>query len=131
MPKSATYALLALAAVAAAGAGCNDEDHDEAADIARLAAMEAQIDALIGDAACTGGDDCRKVAFGAKPCGGPWEYKIFAAAKLDTAELARLVKAYNDHNAVLNVRWGWVSDCAYVTEPAVGCVEGRCRAVVP
>ncbi|MFN2369620.1 MAG: hypothetical protein ABR506_00545 [Candidatus Krumholzibacteriia bacterium] len=131
MGKRATCALLAVAALAAAAAGCNDEERDQAADVARLEAKEAEIDALIGDAACAGGADCRAVAFGAKPCGGPWQYKVYAAAKVDTVELLRLIEDYNATNARLNETWGWASDCAFVSEPAVDCVEGRCRAVVP
>lgn len=131
MGMRAVCALLAVAALAAAATGCKDEDRDPAADIAQLAAMEAEIDALIGDAACPGGADCRAVAFGAKPCGGPWKYKVYAAAKVDTVALLRLIEDYNATNARLNEAWGWVSDCAFVSEPAVDCVEGRCRAVEP
>lgn len=131
MCRTIACALVVLAVLAGAGPGCVEPDEDEAADVARLEAMEREIDDLIGDAACAGGADCRAVAFGAKPCGGPWTYKVFSVATVDTAELLRLVKTYNTYNARLNETWGWASDCAFVGEPDVDCVEGRCRAVVP
>ena len=120
-----------LLALVAAAAGCKDEDHDEDRDRARLLEMEAEIDTLIGAAPCKGDEDCRAVAFGAKPCGGPWSYKVYAAAAVDTAALLDLVRRYNEFNATLNERWGWASDCMHVAEPEVACVEGRCEAVVP
>ncbi len=128
MRRIGITSLLALLAVAALAAGCQG-DPDEAGDLARLQAMEAEIDDLIGDAACQGAGDCRAVAFGAKPCGGPWTYKVFAASQVDTVELLRLVAAYNKHNELLNERWGWMSDCMHVSEPGVDCLDGHCRAV--
>ena len=122
--------LAALLAAGGAGPGCND-DQGEVTDLARLKAMEENIDALIADAPCKGGDDCRAIAFGAKPCGGPWKYKVFSATAVDTTELKRLVKNYNDFNVVLNDRYGWLSDCSYVGEPDVGCVAGHCQVVTP
>lgn len=131
MGKTHVYTLLVMAALAGLGAGCIEPEENEADDIAMLEAMEREIDALIGDAACTGGADCRAVAFGAKPCGGPWTYKVFSAAEVDTTELWRRIAAYNNYNARLNETWNWASDCAFVTEPAVGCVEGSCQVVIP
>ena len=111
-------------------AACKDEDPaDEDADRARLARMEAEIDTLIGEAVCLDPADCRAIAFGDKPCGGPWSYKIYSVAGLDTLQLADQVAAYNKFNKVLNDRYGWMSDCMVVTPPRIGCVEGRCGVV--
>jgi len=112
-------------------AACNDEEDpfDEAVDRARLSKMEAEIDDLIGDATCKDTKDCRSIAFGDKPCGGPWSYKIYSVADLDTLQLAGLVAAHKKFNGVLNMRYGWVSDCRFVMPPDIDCVEGRCAAV--
>ncbi len=116
-------------------AACNDEEDplDEAADRARLVKMETEIDDLIGEATCKDAKDCRSIAFGDKPCGGPWSYKIYSVSDLDSlqlADLADLVDAYNKFNGVLNERYGWMSDCMVVMPPNIDCVEGRCVAVV-
>ena len=42
---------------------------------------------LIGDAACKSDADCRAIAFGDKPCGGPWSYKIYSVTSVDTVEV--------------------------------------------
>jgi hypothetical protein len=113
-------------------AACNDEDDpfDEAADRARLDKMEAEIDDLIGEATCKDAKDCRSIAFGDKPCGGPWSYKIYSVSGLDTLQLAGLVAAHKKFNGVLNMRYGWMSDCMVVMSPNIDCVEGHCVAVV-
>lgn len=116
-------ALLGLVALAVPA--CHPKDREEE-DRARLAAMEAEIDAFIQDRSCASDGDCRVIAFGAKPCGGPWTYKVWSAATVDSTELARLVADYNAYNAELNRKWGWASTCDYVLPPTVGCVDGSC-----
>jgi hypothetical protein len=105
-----------------------DTQRSQERDLAKLTEMEAQIDALIGEAKCTDGAQCKVVVFGAKPCGGPWKYKIYSKATVST-ELAKYVDAYNAFNRELNSRYGFISDCGLVTPPAVMCRDGRCVAV--
>ncbi|HET9253049.1 MAG TPA: hypothetical protein VFP58_13130 [Candidatus Eisenbacteria bacterium] len=109
--------------------GCDEKD--EAADIARLEEMEARIDEMIANRACTAGGSCRIIAFGAKPCGGPWEYKIYSAEHVDTLALQRAVKEYNEFNREANERHGWLSDCSVPMQPNVACYQGNCEVVAP
>lgn len=126
-----TAALLAVALVGAAA--CNNGSEfppsNEQADLARLQELEAEIDSLIGDAACKKSEDCRAIAFGDKPCGGPWSYKVYSVTSVDTLKVARLVDDYNKFNRVLNERYGWMSDCMVVSEPRVGNIDGRCARI--
>ncbi|MCK4655569.1 MAG: hypothetical protein KAT85_01020, partial [candidate division Zixibacteria bacterium] len=69
---------------------------DESEDIAKLGRMEKQILAFSCDAQCTDSTDCRRIAFGDKPCGGPWKYLIYSASTIDTMELQRMVASYNE-----------------------------------
>ncbi len=111
-------------------AACNDEEPpNEAADRARLDKMETEVDDLIGDATCKDAKECRVMAFGAKPCGGPWSFKIYSASAVDSVALAGLVSDYDKFNQTLNERYGWMSDCMVVMPPNVGCVEGHCVVV--
>ena len=122
--------VLMIGLLALAGAwGCNDDDSDEAADRARLQEMETAIETFIGEPTCGGPGDCRTVALGVKPCGGPWSYLAFNAAKIDTTALMQMVAEYNRFNAVLNERYGWVSDCMLVEPPALDCLDGHCTPV--
>ena len=122
--------MVAVLACMAVLAACNDEETlDEPADRARLAKMETEIDELIGEATCKDAKECRVMAFGAKPCGGPWSYKVFSMSSVDSTALADQVDDYNKFNQTLNDRYGWMSDCAVVMPPNVDCVEGRCVVV--
>ena len=104
--------------------GCGEDD--EADDIARLEKMEREIISFIGEASCDDSTDCRYIAFGAKPCGGPWRYLVYSVATLDTLELTFRVAAYNEFNAELNRRYGWMSDCSVPSRPTPGCRDGKC-----
>ena len=107
---------------------CEDEPNEQD-DVARLAAMKQEILDLIGDAACKEPTDCTTIAFGAKPCGGPWEFLIYSHSSVDESVLKDLVRRYNEFNDVLNRRYGWASPCDVPSPPAVNCVDGHCAAV--
>lgn len=114
-----------------AGAACRDDDEgtNEADDRHTLELMATDIDKFIGEPQCSGVDDCRVIAFGAKPCGGPWSYKVYSTASSDSVALADMVQRYNAFNAELNDRYGWISDCMVVEAPDIECVKGVCQAV--
>jgi hypothetical protein len=128
-----------LAAGLAATSACNGKNKqsdevkstmtEEEADKAGLARMEKGIDDLIGEAACGEPGDCRAIAFGAKPCGGPWKFKVYAASGVDEAKLETMVAKYNETNEALNEKHGWMSDCLAVMPPELECRDGRCVAV--
>ena len=113
---------------AAGWVGCEPglEQDAEQADRRRLARMRAAIEQSVKDLTCTDSTDCATIELGAKPCGGPWEYLLYSRIGGDEAELQRAVEAYNQLNHELNVRWGWVSDCALAHQPLPGCVEQTC-----
>ena len=122
---------LLLLAIITTTAACNDDDdpNDQDADLKILARMEEDIDLYIGEADCLSDDDCRALPFGEKPCGGPWSYKVFSMAAVDSTVLADMIVRYNEFNQVLNDRYGWMSDCMYVGQPEVDCYKGKCVAV--
>ncbi|MFH2052891.1 MAG: hypothetical protein ABIK96_10545 [bacterium] len=125
-----TVTILAAVLVLATLGGCKDDDpFDEGADRARLAAMEAAIDDFIGEPLCGDASECRAAPFGAKPCGGPWTYKVFNATAVDTVVLYEMIAEYDAYNEVLNQRYGWNSDCMFVEAPALDCLDGRCVPV--
>ena len=125
--------LIVVCVLASGTAACSNSDADpasgEARDLAVLKEMEAAIDTLIGGAPAESDADCRAIAFGDKPCGGPWSYKIYSVAGLDTLALAGLVAEYNKYNRLLNERYGWSSDCMYATPPRVGVISGHCASI--
>ena len=90
--------------------------------------MKAEILALIDEPRCSQAADCASIAFGGKPCGGPWTYLVYSTTGTDVSALEALVNEYNKFNAAVNERHGVVSDCMLVTEPRVDCVKGLCVA---
>ena len=70
--------------------------------------------------------ECRYIAYGSKPCGGPWSYLIYSTS-IDTLELQTLVADYNESENNYNITCGAVSDCS-VPQPPTGftCEDNLC-----
>lgn len=98
-------------------------------DFARLAAIKKKTEELLGEPRCSKSSECAAVAFGSKPCGGPWTYLVYSRMSVDEDALLEIVKEYNQFNRDVNERHGLISDCMLVTEPRLDCVNGVC--VVP
>lgn len=92
-----------------------------------MAEISAEVDDLIEDKSCNGADDCASIAWGSKPCGGPWSYLIYAPGNVDVPQLEQLVEEYNQIQEEVNQLTGAVSDCALVPEPEVECADNVCR----
>jgi hypothetical protein len=93
-----------------------------------LAEFHTEVMRLVGDATCSDVSQCRTIAFGAKPCGGPWQYLVYSSAITDSAALTAAVARYNAKESELNKSEGRVSDCALVAPPRLARVNGRCVA---
>jgi hypothetical protein len=72
---------------------------------------------------------CRAVAFGAKPCGGAWDYLVYSNSTTQTDILLTKVATYNNLENDLNIRDNEMSDCTYITEPKLTVVDGRCVSI--
>lgn len=92
-----------------------------------------QIDALIGDAACSSDAECLVIGVGAKACGGPDAYRAWSATHTDARLLETLVARDAAARRAAMGRLGMASDCAILPVPGVACVVpagqrtvGRC-----
>lgn len=88
--------------------------------------LRQQIMATIGTASCSIDQECRALAMGAKPCGGPWAYEAYSLVNTDTAKLQQLAQQHHDFEVKLNELRGTVSNCAIIAEPPVACLNSRC-----
>lgn len=95
---------------------------------AELTQRYAEIKSMIGEAKATELQQCRKVAFGYKACGGPSSYLIYSVAGLDEALLLQKVAEYNALEQAESLRLGLISDCAVVSEPGLMLEGGVCKA---
>ena len=94
-----------------------------------LIAKKQKIIAYINNFPCSATVGCNSIAFGAKPCGGPWEYLVYSNA-VNLTELQSMVEDYNQTEATFNLQTGALSDCMAVSPPAkVGCVNGKCGVI--
>ncbi|MGI9542897.1 MAG: hypothetical protein ACR2MX_06525 [Cyclobacteriaceae bacterium] len=92
----------------------------------QLDQLTSEIEALVEDKSCQGAGDCASIAVGAKPCGGPDYYLVFAKSKVDQQLLEEKGNAYNQLKERFNVENRLVSDCAVVTAPEVSCQDQVC-----
>src|SRR5262245_39937735 len=92
----------------------------------RLRSLKQAIDAEIGTPRADKLAQCKHIAFGAKPCGGPWKYLVYSTARTDESRLKQLVSEYNALEKKINEEEGLNSDCSYVTEPELGLEGGVC-----
>ena len=108
---------------------CHDDDGEQIKSIEkRMASISGNVEALIADKSCNGADDCASIAWGSKPCGGPWGYLVYAPSNVDVPQLEALVDEYNQLEGELNRLRGIGSDCAFVEAPELECADNVCVA---
>jgi hypothetical protein len=94
-----------------------------------LDSLRGEIVALIGEPPCVDVSQCRAIAFGSKPCGGPWQYLVYSTMTADSAALTAAVAGYNAEEARLNEEQGRVSDCRVVGHPRLACAQQQCSGI--
>ncbi len=93
-----------------------------------LDSARAAIATLVAQPRCRDVAQCRSMAFGAKPCGGPRTYLIYSLETTDSAALAAAVAAYNRRDQARNDQLGLMSDCRMEAAPTLVCADGSCQA---
>jgi len=101
---------------------CNFQSHD----FNQLEQLELEIMDIIGIPGCSDDSSCRYIGFGAKPCGGYWEYLVYSMVNVDSIALADKIDQYNEYNDSLNVRYEISSDCNFIYPPTIHCDNGVC-----
>ncbi|MAZ66235.1 MAG: hypothetical protein CMF25_03925 [Kangiellaceae bacterium] len=89
--------------------------------------LGADIDTLLdGAKGCDSDSQCKTLAFGAKPCGGPWEYLVYSERDVDEALLIQTAEEYNrvdEEYAQLTIA---ISTCDEAIEPVLACIDSVC-----
>ncbi len=95
----------------------------------KLDNMKTEIERLANTSTCGDNITCKFIAFGSKPCGGPWTYLVYSTS-IDTNKLEDLVEVYNQYEQDFNINWSIASDCAVTTPPtSVECENNICIAI--
>ena len=95
-------------------------------DGARLKELGRIIEREIGTPAGTEPSQCKVIAYGSKPCGGPARYLVYSTAKTDESPLKELVSEFNQLAKKINQEGNIISDCMFVAEPEVKLTNGIC-----
>lgn len=99
-----------------------------AVDDQKLEQLGKEIEEFAKNKTCSNGDGCRTMPMGAKACGGPTNYIIYALSKTDEKQLAEKIKQYTDFQKELNVKYNRTSDCLFLSPPRVDCLNGVCAS---
>ena len=61
---------------------CDDDDIVMTCEdsVQNLSVLKSHIETLANASVCGDDFECRYIAFGSKPCGGPWEYLIYTTS---------------------------------------------------
>ncbi len=120
---------LALIFLVLISCSLGDSNNDQQDELTVLNEQKFEIEQLAKSVPCTEVTICDYVAFGSKPCGGPWTYLAYNT-EIDEALFLNKVASYNANEANYNSKWNIVSDCAAALPPLVTtCVDGECTAI--
>jgi len=107
----------------------NNSNPTQEEDLNKLNNLKEKVEQLIASGKCTEDTNCSYIAFGSKPCGGPWSYLVYSS-NIDSDLLISKVNNYNQLENEYNLKWGIISDCSTPAPPnSVECVEGKCTGI--
>ncbi len=107
----------------------SDSNNSQEEELAILNQQKSTIEELAMSISCTDNSTCNYVAFGSKPCGGPWTYLAYNS-EIDEELFLNNIAVYNANEEAYNLKWSIVSDCSAVMPPtSVECVDGKCTAI--
>jgi hypothetical protein len=109
---------------------CSDSnDSSDLITSAQLETKKQEIQNYINSFSCSESVGCSFIAFGSKPCGGPWSYLVFSNS-VDLIKLQEMVKNYNEMNRLYNIQTNAISDCSVPLPPnEIKCVNGVCTII--
>jgi hypothetical protein len=93
---------------------------------AAIAALQARISQEIGAARCERDGQCRTLAVGARPCGGPEAWLAYSASTGDAARLAAWAAEWTTLRQAQNTQDKLMSACQVLPDPGARCVQQRC-----
>ena len=90
--------------------------------------LNAQVQRLIGRAACDSDAQCRTLPLGARACGGPETYVAWSVLGTNQAALQRAAERYGQWQAQQQARGGTMSICMVEVDPGAVCSRSSTTA---
>lgn len=94
----------------------------------QLAEMDKMIRSMVGTAQASSYQQCRLLAVGSRPCGGPEYYIAYSTESVDEATLLKLAEDYAELKQAVDAEQNIVGTCEVIPEPKLVYVDGYCRA---
>ncbi|MEN3323905.1 hypothetical protein VP395_09210 [Mariniflexile soesokkakense] len=104
----------------------DDEASTQEIEQQALNTSKKAIEDLAATSICNETFECKFIALGSKPCGGPWSYLVYSTS-INTEKLEKMVESHNKKESDFNKKWGVFSDCAYASPPtSLNCENNTC-----
>lgn len=84
---------------------------------------------LTADKSCLETNECKILAVGNRPCGGPEQFLVYSATTTDEKLLAITNDRYTKLKAQQQQRLGMQSTCQMLTSPLPQCQSRQCTIV--
>lgn len=136
--KAACYRLVALVTVLCIS-GCVQltEEQQRAALLSELDGslaqlqvnlrqLERRMDRLTEDRSCQQDQQCRVLAKGVRPCGGPEQYLAYSVLSTDESMLLHTNEQFSSLRQRQHERLGTISSCELLPEPLPSCQQNLC-----
>ena len=109
---------------------CSKQDTlTPAVDDQKLEQLGKEIQEFAKNKACSGGDNCRSMAMGAKICGGPTSYIIYSLSTTDEKKLIEMVNEFTALQKQINFKNpNQVGTCDFIVAPKIDCRNGVCTS---
>ena len=120
-------ALLCAAACAPSPQGSADTEASPDAPLqSTIPEVRSAIDSAIGEAPASDVSECRLMALGVRPCGGPRMYRAYSIGETDSTYLAALADIYERLDRERNAELGLIGTCDVLAQPDLAFESGQC-----
>lgn len=88
--------------------------------------LQVRLEKLTENKACDTTAQCKVIAIGSRPCGGPEGFMVYSSAHTDEKLLQFTADRFASLKREQNDKLGLVSTCQMLYEPAVSCQQSLC-----
>ena len=122
------FAILLFGLVLSCSKSNSDENNKEK-EGSYIFQLKNEIEKMAAASLCNEKAECKYVAFGSKPCGGPWSYLVYSNS-IDELSFLEKIEELNSKENEYNILYGIISDCSAPAPPSsIECVNGVCTAI--
>ena len=88
--------------------------------------LQLRLEKLTENKQCQNDSQCKVLAVGKRPCGGPEQYLLYSTLHTDEKMLSYTAERYAQLKQQKNQQLGLVSTCQMLMPPVFACIENKC-----